>query len=114
MDLPKTLGALRRSETYTEHRLKHRSVKDELRENLICSLRSGAELFPGVQGYEATVTPQVINAILSKHNFILLGLRGQAKTRLIRLLTSTNGLRMWPVPRSATTLMCPSRNTRAT
>ena len=65
-----------------------RSVKDELRQNLICRLQSGERLFPGIIGYEDTVVPQVINAVLSRHNFILLGLRGQAKTRLIRQLTS--------------------------
>ncbi len=87
MSLPKTLGALRTSE-YSEQRLKDRSVKDELRENLIQRLRAHDVLFPGVQGYEETVVPQVVNAILSKHNFILLGLRGQAKTRIIRMLTT--------------------------
>ncbi len=51
-------------------------------------LRSGAQLFPGIVGYEDTVAPQVVNALLAKHNFILLGLRGQAKTRLIRMITS--------------------------
>src|SRR5215471_7340519 len=66
-----------------------RSVKDELRENLICRLsaKAGEPLFPGIVGYEDTVVPQMVNAILSRHNFILLGLRGQAKTKLIRLLT---------------------------
>jgi len=63
-------------------------VKDEVRENLIARLRSGEELFPGVRGYEDTVIPQVVNALLARHNFILLGLRGQAKTRLIRMLTT--------------------------
>jgi magnesium chelatase subunit I len=86
-DLPKTLGALRTS-AYPENLLAARSVKDELRQNLICKLRKGEELFPGIVGYEDTVVPQVINAILSRHNFILLGLRGQAKTRLIRMLTT--------------------------
>ena len=52
-----------------------RSVKDELRENLAAKLRSGEPLFPGVHGYEETVIPQVVNAVLSRHNFILLGLR---------------------------------------
>ncbi len=85
-DLPRTLGALRRS-SYTEERQGSRTVKDELRENLICRLQRGGELFPGIVGYEDTVVPQIVNAILSKHNFILLGLRGQAKTRLIRMLT---------------------------
>ena len=87
-DLPQTLGALKRSTHYSEARLAGRSVKDELRDNLIAKLRTKEELFPGVQGYEETVVPQVVNAILSRHNFILLGLRGQAKTKLIRMLTS--------------------------
>jgi magnesium chelatase subunit I len=64
----------------------HRPVKDELRENLTAHLRAGRPLFPGIVGYEETVVPHVVNAILSKHNFILLGLRGQAKTRLLRAL----------------------------
>jgi magnesium chelatase subunit I len=64
-----------------------RSVKDEMRSNLIASLREGGPLFPGVIGYEHTVEPQIVNAILSRHDFILLGLRGQAKTRLLRSLT---------------------------
>jgi len=63
-------------------------VRTELRDNLICKLQRGEELFPGVLGFEDTVVPQVVNAILSRHNFILLGLRGQAKTRLIRMLTT--------------------------
>jgi magnesium chelatase subunit I len=86
-ELPQTLGQLRRS-TFSEDRLKNRSVKDELRENLICKLDRGETLFPGVVGYDDTVVPQVVNAILSRHNFILLGLRGQAKTRLIRMLVT--------------------------
>lgn len=87
LDFPLTLGALRQS-VYTEERLTGRSVKDELRANLIRRLRTGDTLFPGVIGYEDTVTPQIVNAVLSRHNFILLGLRGQAKTRIIRLLTT--------------------------
>ncbi|HUA20366.1 MAG TPA: hypothetical protein VMB25_16575 [Bryobacteraceae bacterium] len=67
--------------------MRQRSVKSELRENLICKLQRGEELFPGVVGYEDTVVPQIVNAVLSRHNFILLGLRGQAKTRIIRMLT---------------------------
>jgi len=63
-------------------------VKDELRENLICKLQRRETLFPGIVGYEDTVVPQVVNAVLAKHNFILLGLRGQAKTRLIRMLVT--------------------------
>ena len=85
--LPRTLGELRRSQ-FSEERLAHRTVKDEIRANLICRLKRRETLFPGVVGYEDTVVPQVVNAILSRHNFILLGLRGQAKTRLIRMLTS--------------------------
>jgi magnesium chelatase subunit I len=64
-----------------------RSVKDEMRANLIKKLRSGERLFQGVLGYEETVVPQLVNAILAKHNLILLGLRGQAKSRIIRQLT---------------------------
>jgi magnesium chelatase subunit I len=91
--LPATLGALRASE-YTSARV-GRSVKDELRENLIARLRAmaaakdeDATLFPGIVGYEDTVVPQLINAVLSRHNFILLGLRGQAKSRILRALTT--------------------------
>src|SRR5713226_7512056 len=64
------------------------SVKDELRANLIGKLKRREKLFPGIVGYEETVVPQIVNAVLSRHNFILLGLRGQAKTRLIRMLTT--------------------------
>jgi magnesium chelatase subunit I len=90
--LPTTLGALGASE-YTPARV-GRSVKDELRENLIARLRGNAgkaeaaPLFPGIVGYEDTVVPQLVNAVLSRHNFILLGLRGQAKSRILRALTT--------------------------
>jgi magnesium chelatase subunit I len=87
LDLPRSLGTLRQSH-YSEVKLGTRSVKDELRNNLICKIQRGEAMFPGILGYEDTVIPQVINAVLSRHNFILLGLRGQAKTRLIRMLTS--------------------------
>ena len=63
-------------------------MKDELRRNLIARLSSGGQLFPGVIGYEDTVMPQVVNAILARHNFILLGLRGQAKSRILRALVT--------------------------
>src|SRR5688500_17895468 len=86
-ELPRTLGELRRSR-WAEDRARHGSVKDELRKNLICRLQRGETLFPGIVGYEETVAPQIVNAILSRHNFILLGLRGQAKTKLIRMLVS--------------------------
>jgi magnesium chelatase subunit I len=65
-----------------------RSVRQELRENLLLKMEKGEELFPGVHGYDDTVIPQIINAILSRHHFILLGLRGQAKSRIIRGLVS--------------------------
>ena len=85
-DLPRTLGALRSSRFFDQLNA-DRTLKEELRSNLICKLDRGETLFPGVVGYEDTVVPQVVNAILSRHNFILLGLRGQAKTRLARMLT---------------------------
>jgi magnesium chelatase subunit I len=87
-DTPSTLGSLRQNPAYSEDRLATRTVKDEIRANLICKLQKNETLFPGVLGFEDTVVPQMVNAILSRHNFILLGLRGQAKTRLIRLLTT--------------------------
>jgi len=85
-DLPRTLGALRASH-FVDQLQPDRTLKEELRSNLICKLDRGEDLFPGVMGFEDTVIPQVVNAILSRHNFILLGLRGQAKTRLARMLT---------------------------
>jgi len=60
------------------------SVKNEIRRNLLCAIQRGETLFPGVHGYEDTVIPQIVNALLSRHNFILLGLRGQAKSRILR------------------------------
>jgi magnesium chelatase subunit I len=80
---PGTLGELRKSE-WSEAKFASRTVRDELRENLLRRLRAGEELFPGIRGYDDTVIPQIINAILSRHHFILLGLRGQAKTRILR------------------------------
>src|SRR6187401_386264 len=81
-----TLGALRKN--VEAGRLDRRPVKSEIRDNLIQKLRAGETLFPGIVGYDDSVVPQVVNAILSRHNFILLGLRGQAKTRILRALTS--------------------------
>ncbi|MDZ7705725.1 MAG: sigma 54-interacting transcriptional regulator [Trueperaceae bacterium] len=78
-----TLGDLRATDWATKS---GRSVKQELRQNLVERLRKGGTIFPGIVGYEESVTPQIVNAILSKHNFILLGLRGQAKTRILRQL----------------------------
>src|SRR5438046_10333848 len=85
MSVPRTLGDLRRS-TFSEERLRTRRVKDELRDNLISRLdeKGDASVFPGIVGYDDTVVPQIINAILSRHTFILLGLRGQATSRILR------------------------------
>ncbi|HEY4053977.1 MAG TPA: magnesium chelatase [Terriglobales bacterium] len=89
MSFPRTLGELRRS-PFSENLLRTRRVKDELRDNLITRLRTNgdAPVFPGIVGYDDSVIPQIVNAILSRHNFILLGLRGQAKSRILRALTS--------------------------
>src|SRR6202158_3893678 len=84
---PRTIGELRSIPDY-DARTASLSVKNEIRRNLLRSIEKGETLFPGVHGYEDTVVPQVVNALLSRHNFILLGLRGQAKTRLIRQLTN--------------------------
>ena len=87
MSSPRTLGDLRQS-PFSESLLSRRRVKDELRENLTKKLCSGATIFSGIIGYDDTVVPQIVNAVLSRHNFILLGLRGQAKSRILRALTS--------------------------
>jgi magnesium chelatase subunit I len=82
---PRTLGELRRS-AFSEEKTGPRTVRDELRENVIDKLRRKEPLFPGVVGFDDTVVPQITNALLSRQNFILLGLRGQAKTRILRML----------------------------
>src|SRR5215510_14522768 len=87
-----TLGELRRSG------YRSRPVKQEIRDNLVCKLRSGEALFPGIIGYDETVIPQLVNAVLSRHNFILLGLRGQAKSRILRGLTDLLDERIPVVP----------------
>src|SRR5215831_14464985 len=74
-----TLGDLRR-----QTGARTRSVKDEIRDNLVRKLQLGERLFPGIIGYDESVIPQLVNAVLSRHNFILLGLRGQAKSRILR------------------------------
>jgi len=79
---PRTLRELKQAGYRT------RSVKDEMRVNLIARLREGGRLFPGIVGYDHTVEPQIVNAVLSRHDFILLGLRGQAKTRILRALAT--------------------------
>ncbi len=82
MTRPSTLGELRDSGTTV------RPVKDELRENLMLKLQQGEPLFPGIIGYDKTVIPALVNAILARHDIILLGLRGQAKSRIVRQLSS--------------------------
>lgn len=78
---PATLGQLRESGYQPV------PVKTEMRRNLLRKLRSGEEVFPGILGYDETVLPQVYNAILSRHDMLFLGLRGQGKTRMLRMLT---------------------------
>src|SRR5579875_2432123 len=90
--LPQTIGELRATGRFSEARLKTRTVKDEMRDNLIARLensRAGCHqaVFPGIIGYDDTVVPQIVNAVLSRQNFVLLGLRGQAKSRILRALT---------------------------
>jgi magnesium chelatase subunit I len=87
-----TLGDLRRSG------LQARPVKQEIRDNLVRKLQAGEHLFPGIIGFDETVVPQIVNAILSRHNFILLGLRGQAKSRILRALTELLDDRIPVVP----------------
>jgi magnesium chelatase subunit I len=82
MEHIRTLGELRRTDYRPE------SIKEEVRRNCLRLLQGGSRLFPGVVGYDRTVIPEIVNALLSRHDFILLGLRGQAKTRLLRGLTA--------------------------
>src|SRR6476661_360427 len=91
--LPQTLGELRRQTGGCT-----RSVKQEIRDNLMSKLQTGEKLFPGIIGYDETVIPQLVNAVLSRHNFILLGLRGQAKSRILRSLTDLLDERIAVVP----------------
>ena len=81
-DRPKTLGQLKASGYVS------RPVKAEMRANLLRRLRSGEEMFPGIRGYDETVLPQIQNAVLAKHDMLFLGLRGQGKTRMLRMLTT--------------------------
>lgn len=100
MNLPMTLGELRSSG------YRPRTVKQELRANLITRLRSDQPLFPGLIGYETTVVPQLVNGILAQHDLLLLGLRGQAKTRILRSLPdlldewmpTVDGVELWDDP----------------
>ena len=80
---PRTLGELKHIPDF-DATSASRSVKNEIRRNLLRAIEKGETLFPGVHGYEDTVVPQIVNALLSRHNFILLGLRGQAKSRILR------------------------------
>src|SRR6188508_2610345 len=82
MSRPRTLGELKRSGAESV------PVREEMRRNLVRKLAAGERLFPGILGYDETVVPRVVNAVLSRHNMILLGLRGQAKSRLLRSLTT--------------------------
>src|SRR5690606_6458018 len=82
MNYPKTLGELKKSGYQS------RSIKDELRDNLIEKLRNRETVFEGIWGYEETVIPDLERAILAGHDINLLGLRGQAKTRLARLMVN--------------------------
>ncbi|NJD19148.1 MAG: magnesium chelatase, partial [Gemmatimonadetes bacterium] len=77
---PRTVGELKASG------YRPRTVKEEMRSNLVRKLAASERLFPGIQGYEDTVIPQIVNAVLARHDFILLGLRGQAKSRILRQL----------------------------
>lgn len=80
---PRTIGEWKHIPDF-DPRTTALSVKNEIRRNLLCAIERSESLFPGVHGYEDTVIPQIINALLSRHNFILLGLRGQAKSRILR------------------------------
>src|SRR6059036_3559075 len=82
MERPRTLGELKKANYRSV------SVKDEMRSNLIRMVSSGENIFPGIIGFEDSVIPQISNAILSRHHFILLGLRGQAKSRILRSLVT--------------------------
>ena len=82
-----TLGDLKRSH-FSEARYAQRTVKEEMRENLLRMLKKEEPLFPGIVGYDETAIPDIVNTILSRHHMILLGLRGQAKSRILRGLTS--------------------------
>ena len=81
MKLVKTFGELK------EQGYLQKSIKEEMRQNLISKMRAGEERFPGIIGYEDTVIPDTERAILSRHNMLFLGLRGQAKTRMARQMT---------------------------
>jgi len=87
MTEPRTFGDLKNSR-WAEPPLRGRTVRDEIRANLMTRIESGATLFPGIVGFEDTIVPHIVNALLARHHFILLGLRGQAKSRILRELTN--------------------------
>src|SRR5437660_1488319 len=93
MSFPLTLGELRRS-PFSEEKLRSRRVKDELRDNLIAKLGQDGPIFPGIVGYDDTVVAQIVNAIVSRDNFIHLGLRCQADSRVLRALTCLRDVHM--------------------
>ena len=93
--LPRTLGELRA----TGHQ--YRTVKEELRENLLAKMRSGEPRFPGIVGYDETVLPEVERAVLAGHDMVLLGERGQGKTRLIRTLGTRSSVSRISYPPSS-------------
>ncbi len=95
---PSTIGAWRR---VAGPGAADRGVKDEMRATCCASWRRARPLFPGVHGYEETVLPQIVNAILARHNFILLGLRGQAKSRILRGLVEFPRRRKFPTSPAA-------------
>src|SRR6187455_954153 len=82
---PRTISELKNSR-WAEAPLRGRTVREEIRSNLLKRLESGGPLFSGIVGYEDTILPQLVNALLARHHFILLGLRGQAKSRILRQL----------------------------
>jgi magnesium chelatase subunit I len=87
MTEPRTFGDLKNTR-WAEPALRGRTVRDEIRANLMTRLQSGDTLFPGIVGYDDTIVPHIVNALLARHHFILLGLRGQAKSRILRELTN--------------------------
>src|ERR687896_126670 len=86
MTQPRIFGDLKNS-PWADPPLRGRTVRDEIRCNLLARIAAGGPLFPGIVGYEDTILPQLVNALLARHHFILLGLRGQAKSRILRELT---------------------------
>ncbi|PYE54224.1 sigma 54-interacting transcriptional regulator [Deinococcus yavapaiensis] len=91
MSQANTLGELLSLPQYADRKPfdgRNRTVQDEVRANLVRKIKNGEELFPGIVGFEETVIPQLVNALLARQNFILLGLRGQAKSRILRAITT--------------------------